>query len=285
MPTVAELLRAAEERLVEKGIPEARREAASLLSFAIKRDRTFLIAHPEYVLSGPEEEFFSAVVRRRSEREPFHYITGIKEFYGLEFVVSPAVLIPRPETEMLVERSIALLADCEKPAFCEVGVGSGCISISVLANLLNASAVGLEISDDAIAVAGTNAERHHVSSQFDVRRSDLFEGLAAGERFDLIISNPPYVPAADIAELEPEVREYEPRAALTDGGGGLSVVGRLIRESPQYLKPGGTLMLEIGIGQAGRVREMISPDIWASVTVDDDFQGIPRVVAATLANT
>lgn len=282
MPTVAELLRAAEEALAENDIPEARREAASLLCVALDRDRSFPIAHPEYEVTAFEDETFHAIVRRRAEGVPFHYISGVKEFYGLDFSVSPAVLIPRPETEMLVERAIDILRPLSQPRFCEVGIGSGCVSIAILANLPQARAVGLEVSAEAIEIAQANADARDVASRFDIRGSDIFASLSEDERFDLIVSNPPYVPAADIAGLQREVREHEPRIALTDGGDGLSIIRRLVRGSPRYLKPGGRLIFEFGMGQVERVLAMFSAEIWRSATADDDFQGIPRIVTAEL---
>lgn len=282
MPTVAELLRAAEERLSENDIPDARREAASLLCLALIRDRAFLIAHPEYEITESENELFQSVVHRRAEREPFHYITGVKEFYGLEFAVSPAVLIPRPETEMLVERAIGLLIGSKQRSFCEVGVGSGCISIATLSNVLNASAVGLDVSREALGVARRNAAANNVANRLDLRESDVFASLAEDERFDLIVSNPPYVPAPDLNGLQREVRDYEPWVALTDGNDGLSIIRSIVARSPQFLKPGGVLMFEFGMGQAEDVQAMFSPEIWQSAQVENDLQGIPRMIMADL---
>ena len=277
--TISEILINASKVLKDHGIHEPRREASSLLEHALQKNRTFLIAHPEYVLEKSERKRFFSFVERRSGREPFHYIVGHKEFYGLDFEITPDVLIPRPETEMLVQHSIEILQEIEIPVFCEVGVGSGCISISILSEVESSSAVGLEISENARAVAKRNAKRHHVANRLKLMHSNIYSALEI-ERFDLIVSNPPYVPAADIARLEPEVRDFEPHLALTDGGDGLSIIKTIVGESKEFLKSGGFLLIEIGIGQADAVRHMLEPALWQIVEILPDFQAIPRMVRA-----
>ncbi|MCC6326914.1 MAG: peptide chain release factor N(5)-glutamine methyltransferase [Acidobacteria bacterium] len=283
MESIASLLEAGSEVLRNAGIPDPRREASSLMEHAIGRRRAFILAHPEHVPGADEKSSYREFIRRRSDREPFHYITGVKEFFGLEFSVSPAVLIPRPETEILVERAILRLSGREKPRFCEVGVGSGCISIALLANLPAAEAVGLEISPDAIRMARTNSIEHGVASRLDLRESNVFEALGHGEKFDVIVSNPPYVPAADLGGLQPEVRDFEPHQALTDQMDGMSIIQRLIHEAPAFLNREGTLMFEFGFAQGEQVRGTFSPEIWTELTFQDDLQGIPRIAAAILA--
>lgn len=276
------LIKIGAEMLAAARIPESRREAASLLAWAMKKDRAFLIAHPE--LAPPESQavLYLEYLTRRSSHEPFHYITGTKEFYGLDFKVSPAVLIPRPETEMLVEQAIEFLSDRPQPFFCEVGVGSGCISIAVLANLATANAVGLEISDEAVAIAGQNSVRHGVSSRFDLRRSDLFWELDAAEEFDLIVSNPPYISIDEFTQLEAGVREFEPTTALTDGDDGLSIIRWIVADAPAFLRPGGLLILEIGYQQADRVMGLLRGGPWENIAARSDFQGIRRTIGATI---
>ncbi len=282
MPNIAESLANAATILKAAEIADPRREASSLLCFAIGKDRTFLIAHPEYKLQAHELGLFDSIVKRRAHREPFHHITGIKEFFGLDFQVSPDVLIPRPETEMLVAKSIEVLGEKTLPVFCEVGIGSGCIAISVLYHLLTASAVGLDISEAAINIARRNADHYQVLDRLQLLPSDVFSGLPS-ERFDLIVSNPPYIPFENIANLQRDVRDFEPRLALTDGGNGLSMIERIVQRSPDFLKPCGSLVLEIGINQAGDVKEMFDTEIWAEVQILPDFQGIPRMVCAVTA--
>ncbi len=282
MENIASLLRAGEAELERAGVPEARREASSLLAAALGSDRTFLIAHPDRVPeTGPKKRYLD-LIARRAGREPFHYIIGKKEFYGLEFRVTPAVLIPRPETEMLVARSIECLQEFEAPRFCEVGVGTGCISVAILVNTSRATGIGLDISGPAIEIARQNAEYHDVGERIELRRSDLFAGLAPLEKFDLIVSNPPYVPEGDIENLQPEVRDHEPFIALTGGDDGLSVGRRLVGVSPSFLKPGGVLLFEFGFDQAEAVLREFGADVWASAETESDLQGIPRMVKAKL---
>lgn len=278
---IAEELKHAAEVLRQSEIEQPRREAGSLLSLALKRDKAFLISHPEYELTGPEEELFREFVRRRAGREPFQHIAGKQEFYGLDFMVSPDVLIPRPETEMLVEQAISLLSQKKNPYFGEVGVGSGCISVAVLKHLETARALGLDISAKALAIARLNAEKHGVADRLNLKKSDIFAVLE-DERFDLIVSNPPYIPAKDLAALQPEVRDFDPSIALTDGRNGLTLIERIINRAPGFLKPDGDLLLEIGIDQADEVRVMFSPLIWGLAEIRPDLQNIPRMVRARI---
>lgn len=281
MPDIAQTLREASVRLAESGIDDPPRQAVSLLALALKKDRTFLIAHPEYELTQEEESRFTGYLERRRKREPLQYIRGTQEFYGLEFEVSPGVLIPRPETELVVEKAIEILKELGEGTFCEIGVGSGCIFVSILHEMRTFSAVGLDISAEALRVAGSNAKKHNVAARSVLKISDVFDGLGA-EKFDLIVSNPPYIPKAEFDVLQPEVRRFEPASALTDGGTGLSVIGRIVGESPKFLKPRGFLLMEIGFGQADAVTEMFDKNVWREVELMPDLQSIPRVVKARL---
>ncbi len=278
---VTETLRLAADAIDKSGIPESRREAGGLLAFALGRDRTFLVAHPEHELSDDEARRFAAILIRRVGREPYHYIVGSREFYGLEFEVGPGVLIPRPETELLVEKAIEILGRLESAHFIEIGVGSGCISVSVLKNLPSATAIGVDISDITIESARRNSEKHGVAPRLELGLSDLYDGLS-DERFDAILSNPPYVPADDIAGLQPEVRDFEPHAALTDGTDGLGIIRRIVSGAPERLSAGGILMIEFGFGQSASVLHMFDHDLWKSVEIMDDYQGIPRTVISKL---
>jgi release factor glutamine methyltransferase len=270
--------------LKQSGVAEARREASSLLVMAIGRDAAFLVAHPEYKLSDAEESTFRELVKRRSNREPLQYIRGHQEFYGLDFVVSPDVLIPRPETELLVEGVLEVLLGIAEPSICEVGIGSGCIAVSILHSLPGATAVGLDVSPSALDVARINAEKNGVESRLDLRESDVFEAINI-DIFDVIVSNPPYVPAADLDSLQAEVRDFEPGVALTDGGDGFSIISKIVSESPHFLRREGFLFLEIGFNQATRVREMFDRNIWRSIDLLPDLQGIPRIVKARIGHT
>ncbi len=279
MPTIAETLKIAAEVLRHGEIAEPRREAGSLLAFALQKDKTFLIAHSEYELSKQEEKRFGEFLRRRAKREPFQYITGKQEFYGLDFEVSKDVLIPRPETELIVENAVELLPENGK--FCEIGVGSGCISISILCEVKTASAIGLDVSEEALRIAAKNAENHGVSDRLELKTSDVFDVLQ-NRKFDLVVSNPPYISSENIENLQPEVRDFEPLSALTDGRDGFSIIKKIVENAPNFLKPRGFLLMEIGFDQSDTVKQMFSPKIWQSVEILPDLQNIPRTVKANL---
>ena len=279
---IAETLKNATEILQQNGIAEPRREANSLLAFTLRKDRTFLITHHDYELSREESEDFQSVLERRANREPFQYIAGKQEFYGLDFTVTPDVLIPRPETEIIVENAIEILKLREDSRFCEVGVGSGCISISILHNVENASAIGLDISAKALEVAKINAKKHRVSERLELRFSDVFENLR-DEKFDLIVSNPPYISREDIKDLQAEVRDYEPLNALTDGKNGFSIIEKIIADAPRFLKPEGFLLMEIGFGQAEKSKRFFAAESWQMIEILPDLQGIQRTIKARKA--
>lgn len=277
--TIAEALRDAVQRLAAAGLKEAQKDARLLLSFALGRPKEFLFAHPEYELSEEEQSSFDEAVHRRENHEPVQYITGRTEFYGLEFTVSPAVLIPRPETEILVENAVNALRGKTAPRFCEIGVGSGCISVSMLCELPNAAAIAGDLSRDALEIARRNAERHNVLDRLDLRLSDVFDSVAE-DAFDAVVSNPPYISLDEVAELDSEVRDFEPKMALTDGADGLGVIRRIIEDSYHKLAAGGVLFMEIGHCQSESVRTLLSPEKWFDVRFFTDLQSIPRVLRA-----
>jgi release factor glutamine methyltransferase len=286
--TIADALREASERLRVSGVADARREAGSLLSHALGRDRTFLITHADESLTAERLHSYRSLVGRRAAGEPLQYIKGSQEFYGLDFEVNENVLIPRPETELLVETALELLNGTDSPLVCDVGTGSGCIAVSLLHERRDARAVALDVSPAALEVAARNAARNGVADRIDFLVSDCFDALASNEhgdsRFDLIASNPPYIAEDDLEGLQREVREHEPRAALTPGGDGLSVIRRLVSESPRYLKPGGHLLVEIGFNQHERVAALLDPRVWTLLGIHPDLQGIPRTAALRLAS-
>jgi release factor glutamine methyltransferase len=314
MSSIAENLKNAAALLSQSGVAEPRREAALMLAFTLEKDRTFLVAHSERDLSPEEETRFKVFVARRARREPFQYIVGRQEFYNLDFSVTPEVLIPRPETELLVENAIEILRGKSAPRFCEIGVGSGCVSISILHANKSARAVAVDISEGALKVAEKNAARHRVSERLDLKISDVFDALdeekfsvdgklsleeksssdedfsstgksfSIGEKFDLIVSNPPYIARAEIENLQAEVRGYEPAAALTDEADGFRIIEKIISGAPRFLKPRSFMLLEIGFGQAARVREMFAArgGVWRAVEILPDLQGIERAVKAEI---
>lgn len=283
MTIIREHLKIATEMLQSSGVSQPSREANSLLAFALEKDRTFLVAHSEYELNGEEETRFQDFLARRARREPFQYITGRQEFYGLDFLVTEDVLIPRPETELIVENAIEILRSKEKAKICEVGIGSGCISTAILRNVETARAIGLDISEKALNIARKNSETHRVSERLKLEISDVFAALT-NEKFDLIVSNPPYISSEDIENLQAEVRDYEPVAALTDGKDGFSIIEKITNESPKFLKENGFLLMEIGFNQAEEVGRMFSPEVWRAVEVLPDLQGIPRMVKAEVTD-
>jgi len=276
---IAEALKFGDVRLADVGIAEPRLEASSLLTFALRRERSFLIAHPEYDLTSDEDASYRNVIARREGREPFQYIVGRQEFYGFDFEVNPNVLIPRPETELLVERAIVELSSIDSPEFCEIGVGSGCISVAILKHVPTARATGVDISETALEVAARNALLNGVENRLMLRASDVFSELG-DKAFDAVVSNPPYIPESEFVDLQPEVRDFEPASALTDGGSGLSIIRRIVDETPARLVAGGILIVEIGFGQAESVRLMLRDDVWRSAEFLLDLQLIERTLVA-----
>lgn len=278
MPSINEHLWLGSEMLRSAGIADAERDISLLVQLAIGKDRTFLFAHPEYILNGTEESSLASMVERRSARVPLQHIRGVQEFYGREFVVTSDVLIPRPETEILVEDAISFLRTTSGKRFCEIGVGSGCIAVSILCELEGVSGLAVDISDAALPIAKLNAELHGVADRVELVRSDVF-GAIKLEKFDLMVSNPPYIAPAEIEHLQPEVRDHDPRSALTDGIDGLSVIRALITDSPRFLHSGGRLMIEIGWEQSEAVERLIDRFIWTEPAFLPDLHGIPRVVS------
>jgi release factor glutamine methyltransferase len=276
---IAEALETCTAELTEYDVPDARLDAVLLVAFAIGRDKTYLVAHPEVELTTDQQSKITELTSRRASREPLQYVLGRQEFYRLMFEVTPDVLIPRPETEILVERAIKFLSIKSAPRFCEIGVGSGCISVSVLHELSDASAVACDISEKALEVARRNAERNGVAERLHLIVSDVFDAVPK-ENFDALLSNPPYVPEIDFDTLQTEVRGYEPTVALTSGEDGLNVIERLLAQAPSYLKPGGMLLFEMGFNQSDKVRELIDDAIWTDIEFLADLQGIPRILSA-----
>ena len=271
------LLREASHVLQGAGVPEARREAGSLLSFITGKDRTFLISHAEDKLHEQSLDQFREAVERRAAGEPLQYITGVQDFFGREFRVTPDVLIPRPETELLVEAALELLD--ATPIICDVGTGSGCIAVTLLCEIGSAHAVALDKSPAALEVAKLNAGNLSVAERAVFLVSDCFESLDSREyQFDLVASNPPYVPADVIAGLQREVRDHEPLLALSAGADGLSIIRRLLQDAPAFLKQGGHMIMEIGFDQGEKVQSLIDESVWRLLELRPDLQGIPRIV-------
>jgi release factor glutamine methyltransferase len=256
---------------------EPRRDAELLLMHLIGRDRVFLLTHSDAPLTAEQAAQYESWLERRAAHEPIQYILGEQEFFGLNFAVTRDVLIPRPETEHLVETLLARVPHDQPLRIVDIGTGSGAIAVALAHSLPQAQVTALDISAAALAVAKGNAETHHVADRMRFLQSDLLNAVA-GERFDAIVSNPPYVADGDRASLEPQVRDYEPASALFAGPSGLDVYERLIPEALAALEPGGWLLMEIGQGQRDALAQRLSG--WNDVGFVDDLQGIPRVACA-----
>jgi release factor glutamine methyltransferase len=256
----------------------ARRDAELLLLHITGISRAELMTHPNRELSESQMSAYRAAIARRARNEPMQYITGTQEFYGRSFTVTPAVLIPRPETEHLVESVLAL-----HPApkgILDIGTGSGILAITLALELPNATVTATDISAAALAVARQNARSLGAKDRIRFVESDLFAALAS-ERFDCIVANPPYVATDEV--LEPQVRDYEPVTALYAGEDGLAVYRRLIPGAAAHLEPGGHLLVEIGHGQRDAVAGLLRAGNFQGIRFIDDLQGIPRVAVAKSA--
>jgi release factor glutamine methyltransferase len=274
--TTLKVLAWTKEYLSAKGIENARLEAEWLLCAATGLDRVGLYLNFDKPLNDDELASFRALIARRARREPLQHILGTQEFYGLEFEVSPDVLIPRHDTETLVAEALARCPEAQ--SVLDIGTGSGCIAVALARNLHNAAVTAIDISPPALTVAHRNAGRNGVAIEF--LAGSLLEPVA-GRRFDLIVSNPPYIPTTDIDGLEPEVRDFDPRGALDGGADGLDVYRTLVPAAPEHLNPAGWLLVEVGIGQAPAVVELFrkSADYGPPVTACDPG-GVERVVGA-----
>jgi release factor glutamine methyltransferase len=264
-----EALQAARARLVATS-KHPRRDAELLLEHVLGCDQTDLLTHPKRLLSVEELEQFDRLVARRLASEPMQYLTGEQEFFGLRFEVSPAVLIPRPETEHLVEAVLQRFAREEELRIIDVGTGSGAIAVALAHALPRSQVTAVDLFPAALEVARRNAERHGV--RLILMPSDLLAAVDSTD-FDAVVANPPYIATTEV--LEPQVANYEPRSALYAGPTGLEVYERLIPQAASVLKPGGWLMLEIGYGQSAAIQNLMRA--WAGVTLVNDLQGIPRV--------
>jgi release factor glutamine methyltransferase len=280
---VAALLREAAESLEAAGVCESMFEAELLMAEALGMNRAGVLARLKEVPDADAADRFLKFAARRASREPLQYITGRQEFYGLTFHVAPGVLVPRPETEIVVEEGLAFLKETGGRTVADIGTGSGCIAISLAVSLPEAVIYAIDSSDAALKIAEANAERNGAAGLVKFLRGDLFGPLAeagmAG-RLDLIVSNPPYIPTGDIPNLQPEVIR-EPIQALDGGPDGLDVVKEIIRQAPEYLKPGGGLLIETGFGQAGAVRDIVGDTHGLEyIKYIPDFAGIERVLVA-----
>src|SRR5215469_3621960 len=264
--------------------PTAARDSELLLLDSLRLTRAQFLAEPTRELTSAELSLYLEAIARRSHHEPLQYITGHQEFYGLRLRVTPAVLIPRPETEHLVEAVLARLPHDAPTTIADIGTGSGAIAIALAAHLPNAAIIALDISSEALTVARGNAEARNnagagnIAGRIRFLESDLLNSIPPTERFDAVVSNPPYVPTIDLPVLHREVRQYEPGIALFAGTEGLDAYRRLIPQAHAALKPNGLLAMEIGHGQRDAVASLLAG--WNEVSFIDDLQQIPRVALA-----
>ncbi len=282
--TIRELMKSAIEHLQGKGFEEARLNVELLLAHALDIQRIQLYSNFDKPLTPEELKQFRTLYERRLTREPVQYIIGSANFMGLHFTVDPRVLIPRPETETLIEQ---VMLACHQYApdqlvrILEVGTGSGNISISIAKFVKNTQITAIDISLEALAVAKQNARLHSVESQINFSCADIFDlpDELLQSKFDLLISNPPYVPKDEWEQLQKEVRDFEPSSALTDGNDGYKFYNQMADISHVILKPGGNIVFEVGLGQAETVINRLKKAGLVKLQVTNDLQGIPRVVS------
>jgi release factor glutamine methyltransferase len=251
--------------------------AELLLIFTLNCDRAYLYAHPERQLEDDEQSRYNRALDQRAQGIPAQYITGHQEFWGMDFIVSPAVLIPRPETEHVVETLLPLARAMANPRIVDVGTGSGCLALALAKELPQAEIHATDISSGALEIARANAARHQLESRVHFHQGDLLEGLD-NTRFDFVVSNPPYVGESEEDQLQLEVRKYEPHHAVFAGPTGLEVIQRLIPQAHDALKPGGWLVIEISGSIVEGVEDLLNS--WREVRITEDLQKIPRVASA-----
>jgi release factor glutamine methyltransferase len=291
--TVLEVIQRSTEFLAKKGVDSPRLQTELLLAHQLKLARMQLYLDFERVLMPTELDAFRELVKRRGQREPLQQIVGSTSFCGVELAVNRHVLVPRPETELLAEHGWTFLnqraagqpqnddqQSQSAPTALDFGTGSGCLAIILAAKAPNATVFGVDHSAEALELARQNALQAGVGDRIQFFRGDGFEALPVESRFDLIISNPPYIPTAEIETLEPEVREYEPRQALNGGADGLDFYRRLALEAASFLRPGGKIMLEFGDGQAPGVQKIFESQNWIVEAVHEDYTRRPRILMA-----
>ncbi len=289
-------LASAVERLEAADVGSPRMNAEVLLMFVLGADRAYLYAHPECELTAEEETRYDEVLAQRATGMPSQYITGHQEFWGLDFVVSPAVLIPRPETEHLVEAVLDLARSVPHSKIVDVGTGSGCVALALAHELKDAEVYAVDLSAEALEIARANAARLQLDRRVHFRRADILTVIptedfrpsqgppahaGTGFRgFDFVVSNPPYVAFSEADKVQKSVFEFEPRMAVFAGENGLDVIRPLVAQAHQALKSGGWLALEIGYSMRDAVVKLLSLIMWDEILVVPDLQGIPRVIIA-----
>ena len=277
LPTPLELIRLTTEYLGKRGVASPRLDAEVLLAHVLGVPRIQLYVQFDRPLEPGEVDSYRALVRRRGQREPVAHLVKRREFWSLELTVDRRALVPRPETELLVELCLGRMGETGR--FADLGTGSGAIALALLHERAGWRAVGIDCSSDALEVAGTNADELDLSDRVEWRRGDLLAPLA-DEQVELIVSNPPYIPSGEIDALQPEVARYDPRGALDGGADGLDVIRRIAAEAPACLSAQGLLALEFGAGQQDTVRALFETAGFRNLEVRNDYAGRPRVLLA-----
>ena len=282
-PTLKILLREGTALLRAAKIPAPHQTASLLVCGILKLDHTTLIAHPEYTVSAVDATRLRDAFSRRAQGEPAQYLIGLQEFYGLEFKVSPAVLIPRPETEFLVEVALEFCRhqNLTRPRIIDIGTGSGCLAVTLAVKLPAAQVLALDLSPDALAIARQNAVTHCVADRIQFLESNYLSAvrdLPPAERVDVVVTNPPYISQAEYADLQREVRDFEPKMALVGGEAGTEGYAQILADLDRVLKPDGLFACEVGYTQAQAVAQLGQQAGWDDQRIIDDLQGIPRVV-------
>ena len=284
MPTISQAISEGATCFHTSGVDQERRTAGILLCHVLEIDRTHLLTRSDEQIEANRYTAYLALVKRRAAGEPVQYITGHQEFYGLEFIVTPDVLIPRPETEFLVERVIKLARESrnETPLIVDLGTGSGCIAVTLALHVPGARVIATDSSNAALDVARANAGRHGARDRIEFVQGDLLTPLVERDleaAVDILASNPPYVDEDKPELIQREVSEWEPPSALFGGADGLDFYRRLLLDAPRYLKPGGYLVCEIGYGQLDAIHELIDRSSLELIDVTADLQGLPRTLA------
>lgn len=283
--TVLEVIQRSTEFLKNKGVDSPRLQTELLLAHLLNLPRMQLYLNFERKLSQTELDSFRELIKRRSQREPLQHIVGSTSFCGLELAVNRDVLIPRPETELLAEQGWNFLKQLSAPSSrpstaLDLGTGSGCLAIALAVHCPEAKIFATDISPEALDLARQNAARHNVLERLEFLLGDAFTAFTSPEAFDLIISNPPYIPSSEIPSLQVEVRDYDPRQALDGGPDGLVFYRRIAAETARFLQPGGKIMLEFGDGQAPSIREIFESQKWIVEAIIEDYNQRPRIIIA-----
>lgn len=277
--TIRRIVRWITDDLSARGIASPRLDAELIVAHALAVDRVKLYLDLDRPLAQDELAAIRALVARRRKREPMAYLRGRREFFGRDMIVSPAVLVPRPETETLVERALALLPVDQPARVLDLCTGSGCVGVTLLAERPAIHATLTDVSADALAIAAQNAEKHGVSARATLLRGDLYAALADGDTpFDLVVANPPYVAESERAEIEPDVRDYEPGLALFADDEGMAIVRRIAEGAARWLAPGAHVAMEIGAAQGERARRTLEGAGLRDVQVHQDLGRRDRVV-------